>query len=84
MHHTHLLLRSAVTRRKNAQRLGSIGRSSVFASSVIIGVNTVGYSVRASSSFFYSWHNRSKQDRQCTYNVTLRRVRATIVAVEKQ
>jgi hypothetical protein len=24
-----------------------------------------------------------KQDRQCTYNVTLRRVRATIVAVEK-
>jgi len=25
-----------------------------------------------------------QQDRQCTYNVTLRRVRATIVAVEKQ
>jgi hypothetical protein len=25
-----------------------------------------------------------KQDRHCTYNVTLRRVRATIVAVEKQ
>jgi hypothetical protein len=25
-----------------------------------------------------------KQDRQCTYNVTLRRVRVTIVAVEKQ
>jgi len=24
------------------------------------------------------------QDRQCTYNVTMRRVRATIVAVEKQ
>ena len=24
-----------------------------------------------------------KQDRQCTYNVTLRRVRTTIVAVEK-
>jgi len=24
------------------------------------------------------------QDRQCTYNVKLRRVRATIVAVEKQ
>jgi len=24
------------------------------------------------------------QDRQCTYNVTLRRVRATIVTVEKQ
>ena len=24
------------------------------------------------------------QDRQCTYNVTLRRFRATIVAVEKQ
>ena len=32
----------------------------------------------------HSYHNRSKQDRQCTYNVTLRRVRATIVAVEKQ
>ena len=26
----------------------------------------------------------SKQDRQCTYNVTLRRVRATTVAMEKQ
>ena len=26
----------------------------------------------------------NKQDRQCTYNVTLRRVRVTIVAVEKQ
>ena len=26
----------------------------------------------------------TKQDRQCTYNVTVRRVRATIVAVEKQ
>jgi hypothetical protein len=25
-----------------------------------------------------------EQDRQCTYNTTLRRVRATIVAVEKQ
>jgi len=25
-----------------------------------------------------------EQDRQCTYNVTLRLVRATIVAVEKQ
>jgi len=28
--------------------------------------------------------NNSQQDRQCTYNVTFRRVRATIVAVEKQ
>ena len=27
---------------------------------------------------------KTKQDRQCTYNVTLRRVRATIVAVEDQ
>jgi len=26
----------------------------------------------------------NKQDRQCVYNVTLRCVRATIVAVEKQ
>ena len=25
-----------------------------------------------------------KKDRQCTYNVTLRRLRVTIVAVEKQ
>ena len=25
-----------------------------------------------------------KQDRQCTYNVTLRRIRTTTVAVEKQ
>jgi hypothetical protein len=25
-----------------------------------------------------------EQDRQCTYNVTLRRVRVTIVAMEKQ
>ena len=27
---------------------------------------------------------KSKQDRQCTYNVTFRRVRVTIVAVENQ
>jgi hypothetical protein len=27
---------------------------------------------------------KSKQDRQCTYNVTLRRLRETTVAVEKQ
>jgi len=26
----------------------------------------------------------TKQDRKCTYNVTLRRVRVTIVTVEKQ
>jgi hypothetical protein len=30
------------------------------------------------------WILYRKQDRQCTYNVTLRHVRATIVAVEKQ
>jgi len=29
------------------------------------------------------FHNE-KQDRQCTYNVTMRRVRATIFAVKKQ
>jgi len=28
-------------------------------------------------------NERKKQDRQCTYNVTLRRVHATTVAVEK-
>jgi hypothetical protein len=28
--------------------------------------------------------NTFKKDKQCTYNVTLRRVRATIFAVEKQ
>ena len=28
--------------------------------------------------------NNSKQDSQCTYNVTLRRVRATIVVVDEQ
>jgi len=27
---------------------------------------------------------KNEQDRNCTYNVTLRRVRATTVAVEKQ
>jgi len=32
-------------------------------------------------SFVFSY---IKQDRQCTYNVTLRHVRATIVAVERQ
>jgi hypothetical protein len=34
----------------------------------------------------YTLHGRNvdKQDKQCTYNVTLRRVRVTIVAVEKQ
>ena len=30
------------------------------------------------------FHTLTKQDRQRTYNVTMRRVRATIVAVEKQ
>jgi len=28
--------------------------------------------------------DKTEQDRQCTYNVTLRRVRATTVLVEKQ
>jgi hypothetical protein len=32
----------------------------------------------------YFHNNIWQQDRQCTYNVTLRRVRATNVAVEKQ
>ena len=27
---------------------------------------------------------KTNQDKQCTYNITMRRVRATIVAVEKQ
>jgi hypothetical protein len=35
------------------------------------------YFISLSSSY-------SEQDRQCTYNVTMRRVRATIVIVEKQ
>ena len=30
-----------------------------------------------------AYYFREKQDRQCTYNVTLRRVRVTTVAVEK-
>jgi hypothetical protein len=30
------------------------------------------------------WRAEAKQDRQCTYNVTLERVHETIVAVEKQ
>jgi len=29
-------------------------------------------------------YHRIKQDKKCTYNVILRRVRATIVAAEKQ
>ena len=29
------------------------------------------------------WHNYHKQDRKCAYNVTLRLVRVTTVAVEK-
>jgi len=32
----------------------------------------------------YKSDTRNKQDRQCTYSVTLRRVRATVVAVGKQ
>jgi hypothetical protein len=32
----------------------------------------------------YDYALERPQDRQCTYNVTLRRVRVTIVAVEKQ
>jgi hypothetical protein len=30
------------------------------------------------------WEHKIEQDRQCTYNVTLRRVRVTIAAAEKQ
>jgi hypothetical protein len=30
------------------------------------------------------WVGTCKQERQCTYNITLRRVRVTVVAVEKQ
>jgi len=29
-------------------------------------------------------HTMSQQDRQCSYNITMRRIRATIVAVENQ
>ena len=36
------------------------------------------------SAFGISKSELIKQDRQCTYNVTLRGVRATIAAVEKQ
>jgi len=39
------------------------------------------------SSVFFALASMSvycKQDRQCTYNVTVRHVHATIVAVEKQ
>jgi len=31
----------------------------------------------------FAW-KELQQDRQCTYNVTLRRVRTTIIAMEKQ
>ena len=35
--------------------------------------------------YIYSFfHGLLEQDRQCTYNVTLKRSRANIVAVEKQ
>jgi hypothetical protein len=33
---------------------------------------------------FQKKYYKIQQDRQCTYNVTLRRVHETIVAVEKQ
>jgi len=36
------------------------------------------------SIWFYCRHVYIRQERQCTYNVTLRRFLATIVAVEKQ
>jgi hypothetical protein len=31
----------------------------------------------------FHYVNTTKQDRQCTYNITLRRIRATIVTVKK-
>jgi len=34
--------------------------------------------------FIYKQRTRGQQDRQCTYNATLKRVRATIVAEQKQ
>jgi len=37
----------------------------------------------SANAYFFSLHSYEK-NRQCTYNVTLSRVLATIVAVEKQ
>jgi hypothetical protein len=45
-----------------------------------------GYNLQLFSGSTVMWliDSNIQQDRQCTYNVTMRRVRATIVAVEKQ
>jgi hypothetical protein len=46
---------------------------------IIVKANFSGKNFRSNISI-----RKKKQDRQCAYNVTLRRVRVTIVAVEKQ
>jgi len=42
------------------------------------------FEISASTQRSNPEHLNSQQDRQCTYNRTLRRVRVTVVAVEKQ
>jgi hypothetical protein len=39
--------------------------------------------VRQTAAVYFNGTELIQQDSQCTYNVTLRRVRVTIVAVEK-
>jgi hypothetical protein len=49
---------------------------------VTVLINSVGKSIRASFSLLL--HNHHQQVRQCTNNVTLRRVRETTVAEVKK
>ena len=49
---------------------------------VTVFMNSVGKSIRASFSLLL--HNHHQQERQCTYNVTMRRVPETTVAEVKQ
>ena len=49
-----------------------------------IGCDSESSNNEAAKDRFWTVAPEKKQDRQCTYNVTLKRVRATIVVVEKQ
>ena len=45
---------------------------------------TAAVSIRRVTKVFQNWSVQKENDSRCTYNVTLRRIRATIVVVEQQ
>jgi len=50
----------------------------------LISLKSLGNTEIVGTIYAFQQQNWKKQERQCTYKVILRRVRATIVAMEKQ